>query len=108
LRRNKNTSIFSPAIPENIAFSFYIQAAKLSFAVYHTSGQGKSSGYFKHSVEVHVPTIGILLQQLISMLVQLQQLRDKLRIFDEYQNGSDWKLMEQQEDEKATNLMTMF
>ena len=42
--------IFNPPIPENIAFSFYIQGTKLSFAVYHTSIQGKSSGYFKHAV----------------------------------------------------------
>jgi hypothetical protein len=42
--------IFTPPIPENMAFSFYVQGAKLSFAVYHTSVQGKSSGYFKHFV----------------------------------------------------------
>jgi hypothetical protein len=42
--------IFTPPIPENIAFSFYVQGSKLSFAVYHTSVQGKSSGYFKHYV----------------------------------------------------------
>lgn len=42
--------IFNPPLPENVAFSFYVQGSKLSFAVYHTSIQGKSSGYFKHFV----------------------------------------------------------
>ncbi|CAF1384107.1 unnamed protein product, partial [Didymodactylos carnosus] len=41
--------IFTPPIPENMAFSFYVQGTKLSFAVYHC-GQGKTSGYFKHVV----------------------------------------------------------
>ncbi|CAF1388938.1 unnamed protein product [Adineta steineri] len=111
LRRNKNTSIFTPAIPENIAFSFYIQGSKLSFAVYHTSVHGKASGYFKHYIEANVPTLADLLNQLSYMLLQLQQLRDKLRIFDEYQNGSDWKLMEEKQKQKQDSvgdLMTAF
>ncbi|CAF0726909.1 unnamed protein product [Adineta steineri] len=109
LRRNKNTSIFTPAIPENIAFSFYIQGSKLSFAVYHTSVHGKASGYFKHYIEANVPTLADLLNQLSYMLLQLQQLRDKLRIFDEYQNGSDWKLMEEkQKKDSIGDLMTAF
>ncbi|CAF4521383.1 unnamed protein product [Rotaria sp. Silwood1] len=90
LRRNKNTTIFQPPIPENMAFSFYVQGSKLSFAVYHTSVQGKSSGYFKHFIEANVPTLADLVNQLSYILLQLQQLRDKLRIFDEYQNGADW------------------
>ncbi|CAF0755570.1 unnamed protein product [Rotaria sordida] len=107
LRRSKNTTIFTPSIPENMAFSFYVQGSKLSFAVYHTSVQGKSSGYFKHFIEANVPALGDLLNQLSYILLQLQQLRDKLRIFDEYQNGSDWKLMEEKQNE-TDNLMTMF
>ncbi|CAF3317381.1 unnamed protein product [Rotaria socialis] len=107
LRRSRNTTIFSPSIPENMAFSFYVQGSKLSFAVYHTSVQGKSSGYFKHFIEANVPALADLLNQLSYILLQLQQLRDKLRVFDEYQDGSDWKLME--EKQKETNiLMTMF
>jgi hypothetical protein len=107
LRRNRNTMIFTPPIPENIAFSFYVQGSKLSFAVYHTSVQGKSSGYFKHYVEANVPPLADLLNQLSYLLLHLQQLRDKLRIFDEYQTGSDWKLMEGKSTE-ADNLTTMF
>lgn len=107
LRRNKNTTIFHPPIPENIAFSFYVQGSKLSFAVYHTSIQGKSSGYFKHYVEANVPALADLLNQLSYILLRLQQLRDKLRIFDEYQNGPDWKSMEDKQKE-SESLMTMF
>ncbi len=92
-------TIFVPPIPENIAFSFYAQGSKLSFAVYHTSVQGKSSGYFKHSVwekkiaelkllflliiqvEANVPSLADLLNQLSFLLLQLQQLRDKVNRF---------------------------
>ncbi|CAF0725593.1 unnamed protein product [Adineta ricciae] len=107
LRRNKNTSIFTPAIPENIAFSFYVQGSKLSFAVYHTSVQGKSSGYFKHAVEANVSALAELLNHLTFILLQLQQFRDKLRIFDEYQNGSDWKSSVEKQNTNDS-LMTMF
>ncbi|CAF4113126.1 unnamed protein product, partial [Rotaria magnacalcarata] len=107
LRRSRNTTIFSPPIPENMAFSFYVQGSKLSFAVYHTSVQGKSSGYFKHFIEANVSVLADLLNQLSYILLQLQQLRDKLRVFDEYQDGSDWKLMEEKQKETNT-LMTMF
>jgi len=81
LRRNKNTAIFTPAIPENMAFSFYVQGSKLSFAVYHTSGQGKASGYFKHVVEANVPSISLLLLQLAHIMSLLEHLRDKLKNF---------------------------
>ncbi|CAF0795607.1 unnamed protein product [Didymodactylos carnosus] len=92
-------AIFAPPIPENMAFSFYIQGSKLSFAVYHC-GQGKTSGYFKHVVEANVPSIANLLAQLTHILSLLQHLRDKFQIFEEYQNGSDWKAMIEQEQEQ--------
>ncbi|CAF1395501.1 unnamed protein product, partial [Didymodactylos carnosus] len=50
-------------------------------------------------VEANVPTIANLLSQLNHVLSLLQHLRDKFQIFAEYQNGSDWKAMIEQEQE---------
>ena len=76
---------------------FYVQGSKLSFAVYHTSVQGKSSGLFqtlckydlifeekkdyscwKFRSKQIVPPLADLLNQLSYLLLHLQQLRDKV------------------------------
>lgn len=130
-----------------MAFSFYIQGGKLSFAVYQIVVQGKNSGYFKHFVRLK-KTFSLLSNRSVNRsilgrvkrsgthksyqstfldssliataarqsksnsfvrrrFVFIDRFLFQLRIFEEYQQGFDWKLMETKKKD-TSNLTTSF
>lgn len=79
LQNQKNMKIF-PMIPNDLVFSFYLQGFKLILAIYSIKG----SETMRYSLECNIPWINNIMILLTSCLQKLQQLKDKVNIFDQF------------------------
>ena len=70
----------TPALPSELALSFFVQGYKLIFAVYHIVSDGKGASKFnRYSAECLIPWINEALLLLTVGLQTAQQLKDKVR-----------------------------
>lgn len=79
LQNQKNMRIF-PLVPNELVFSFYIQGFKLVLAIYFIKGTETS----KYTLECNSITwLNNVMILLTSCLQKLQQLKDKLKVFEQ-------------------------
>jgi len=87
LHLSKQVKSLQPPLPPELALSFYLQGWRLIFAVYHViqekSGQQKFNRY---QAECAVPWANEALALLTVGMQMAQQLRDKLKVFEQYQD----------------------
>jgi len=84
LVNSKNVKSLVPALPREVAVSFYLQSWKLIFAVYHMVTDKGVSRFDRYQAECVVPWVNDVLLLLTVSLQTAQQLRDKLDIFKQY------------------------
>ena len=70
-----------PAIPPELALSFYLQGFKLIFAVYHIVADPKTNvtKFNRYQAEAVVPWVNDVILYLTIALQTAQQLKDKVR-----------------------------
>nr|CAG4636390.1 EOG090X0AKT [Eubosmina coregoni]SVE69966.1 EOG090X0AKT [Eubosmina coregoni] len=78
LMNSKNMKTLSPALPSDLAVSFYLQAHKLIFAVYHLTQAGGTVKFETLQSESPVTWLNEVLVLLSVALHRAQQLRDKI------------------------------
>jgi len=81
---SKNVKSLVPALPREVAVSFYIQAYRLVFAVYHMVTDKGVSRFDRYEASCVVPWVNEVLLLLTVALQTAQQLRDKLEVFKQY------------------------
>jgi len=81
---SKNVKALVPALPREVAVSFYLQSWKLVFAVYHMVTDKGVSRFDRYQSECIVPWINDVLLLLTVALQAGQQLKDKLDILSQY------------------------
>nr|CAG4650362.1 EOG090X0AKT [Sida crystallina] len=74
----------TPALPSDLAVSFYLQAHKLVFAVYHLTQSGGTVKFETLQSESSVTWLNEVLALLSIALHRTQQLRDKITVFQQY------------------------
>merc|ERR1712059_35606 len=84
LVNSKNVKSLVPALPREVAVSFYLQSYKLIFAVYHMVTDKGVSRFDRYQADCVVPWVNDVLLLLTVALQTAQQLRDKLDIFRQY------------------------
>merc|ERR1712098_299966 len=84
LVNSKNVKSLVPALPREVAVSFYLQSFKLIFAVYHMVTDKGVSRFDRYQAECVVPWVNDVLLLLTVSLQTAQQLKDKLDIFKQY------------------------
>ena len=69
-----------PAIPPELALSFYLQSWKLIFAVYHivTDPKTNTSKFNRYQAEAVIPWVNDVVLYLTIALQTAQQLKDKV------------------------------
>jgi len=86
LQSSRNMKALQPAVPSDLAVSFYIQSHKLVCAVYFmqkdTQGQVKFDIY---QAETSIPWLSEALVLFTVCLQFCQQLKDKLAVFTQYE-----------------------
>nr|SVE75923.1 EOG090X0AKT [Daphnia hispanica] len=85
LMNSKNMKTLTPALPSDLAVSFYLQAHKLIFAVYHLTQAGGTVKFETLQSESPVTWLNEVLVLLSVALHRAQQLRDKVSVFLQYQ-----------------------
>ena len=80
LMNSKNMKTLSPALPSDLAVSFYLQAHKLVFAVYHLTQAGGTIKFETLQSESPVTWLNEVLVLLSVALHKAQQLRDKVSV----------------------------
>ncbi|ESO91651.1 hypothetical protein LOTGIDRAFT_233426 [Lottia gigantea] len=87
---NKNMQIFHPALPNDVALSFYIHASKLILAMYHlhTNSQQKIEITARLQVESVVQWLNEAIVFFTLALQQCQQLKDKIIALCQYDGMS--------------------
>jgi len=81
---SKNVKALVPALPREVAVSFYLQAFKLVFAVYHMVTDKGVSRFDRYEASCVVPWVNEVLTLLTVAMQTAQQLRDKIDIFSMY------------------------
>nr|CAG4645705.1 EOG090X0AKT [Lynceus sp. MCZ IZ 141354] len=84
LMNSKNMKSLTPALPGDLAVSFYLQGHKLIFAVYHLTQAGGSVKFETLQSESPVSWLNDCLVLLSLALQKSQQLRDKVAVFLQY------------------------
>jgi len=84
LVNSKNVKSLVPPLPREVAVSFYLQSWKLIFAVYHMVTDKGVSRFDRYQAECIVPWVNDVLLLLTVSMQTVQQLRDKLDIFQQY------------------------
>ena len=71
-----------PAIPPELALSFYLQGFKLIFAVYHIVADPKTNvtKFNRYQAEAVVPWVNDVILYLTIALQTAQQLKDKVKL----------------------------
>nr|SVE76551.1 EOG090X0AKT [Daphnia longispina] len=85
LMNSKNMKTLTPSLPSDLAVSFYLQAHKLIFAVYHLTQAGGTVKFETLQSESPVTWLNEVLVLLSVALHRAQQLRDKVSVFLQYQ-----------------------
>ncbi|CAB4057978.1 unnamed protein product [Lepeophtheirus salmonis] len=86
LQKNKNVKGFQPPVPSDLALSFYVQNWRLIFAVYHIITEKGVSKFNRYQAECVIPWINDVLLLLTVGLQTAQQLKDKIHVFQQYQD----------------------
>ncbi|XP_067012981.2 protein rogdi isoform X2 [Anabrus simplex] len=86
LMRSRNMKSLSPALPEDLAISFYIQSHKLVFALYQLSNVHGQMKFDTHQAECSVPWLNEVLVLFTVALQLCQQLKDKIAVFSQYKD----------------------
>eukprot|EP00096_Caligus_rogercresseyi_P010949 TRINITY_DN4146_c0_g1_i1.p2 TRINITY_DN4146_c0_g1~~TRINITY_DN4146_c0_g1_i1.p2 ORF type:complete len:275 (+),score=83.49 TRINITY_DN4146_c0_g1_i1:78-902(+) len=86
LQKNKNVKGFQPPLPADLAVSFYVQNWKLIFAVYHIITDKGVSKFNRYQAECVIPWVNDVLLLLTVGLQTAQQLKDKIHVFEQYQD----------------------
>nr|CAG4651200.1 EOG090X0AKT [Simocephalus serrulatus]SVE94404.1 EOG090X0AKT [Simocephalus serrulatus] len=81
LMNSKNMKTLTPSLPSDLAVSFYLQAHKLIFAVYHLTQAGGTVKFETLQSESPVTWLNEVLVLLSVALHRAQQLRDKVYKF---------------------------
>lgn len=85
LQNQKNMKIF-PLVPNDLVFSFYIQGYKLLLAIYVVKGNETN----KHVLECgSVSWLNNVMILMTSCLQRLQQVRDKLSVFEQIEQTKE-------------------
>nr|CAG4649555.1 EOG090X0AKT [Scapholeberis mucronata]SVE93784.1 EOG090X0AKT [Scapholeberis mucronata] len=84
LMNSKNMKTLTPSLPSDLAVSFYLQAHKLIFAVYHLTQAGGTVKFETLQSESPVTWLNEVLVLLSVALHRAQQLRDKVSVFLQY------------------------
>nr|CAG4646459.1 EOG090X0AKT [Macrothrix elegans] len=84
LMNSKNMKTLTPPLPSDLAVSFYLQAHKLIFAVYHLTQAGGTVKFETLQSESPVTWLNEVLVLLSIALHRAQQLRDKVAVFLQY------------------------
>lgn len=88
LRTSKQVRGLVPPIPAELVLSFYLQSWRLTLAVYHIVADPKSntSKFNRYQAECVVPWVNEVLLLLTIGLQTMQQLKDKVNVFSQYQD----------------------
>jgi len=88
LRNSRHARGLVPAIPPELALSFYLQGYKLIFAVYHIVADPKTNvtKFNRYQAEAVVPWVNDVILYLTIALQTAQQLKDKVNVFAQYQD----------------------
>ncbi|TRY78290.1 hypothetical protein TCAL_06891 [Tigriopus californicus] len=86
LHNSKQLKALNPQLPSELALSFFIQGWKLVFAVYHIVNDKGVSKFNRYQAECAIPWINEVLLTLTIGLQTAQQLRDKVKVFTQYQD----------------------
>jgi len=88
LRNSRHARGLMPAIPPELALSFYLQGFKLIFAVYHIVADPKTNvtKFNRYQAEAVVPWVNDVILYLTIALQTAQQLKDKVNVFAQYQD----------------------
>lgn len=88
LRSSKHARGLVPAIPPELALSFYLQSWKLIFAVYHivTDPKTNTSKFNRYQADAVIPWVNDVVLYLTIALQTAQQLKDKINVFSQYQD----------------------
>lgn len=88
LRNSRHARGLVPAIPSELALSFYLQGFKLVFAVYHIVADPKTNvtRFNRYQAEAVVPWLNDVILYLTIALQTAQQLKDKINVFTQYQD----------------------
>lgn len=88
LRSSRHARGLMPAIPPELALSFYLQGYKLIFAVYHIVADPKTgvTKFNRYQAEAVVPWVNDVILYLTIALQTAQQLKDKVNVFAQYQD----------------------
>ncbi|XP_013774281.1 protein rogdi-like isoform X1 [Limulus polyphemus] len=82
LQKSRNMKSLQPPLPNDLAVSFYVQAHKLVFAVYHLQKDQQGSMKFDvYQAESSVPWLSEVLVLFTVSLQLCQQLKDKVSVF---------------------------
>nr|CAG4638629.1 EOG090X0AKT [Cyclestheria hislopi] len=84
LMNSKNMKALTPSLPSDLAVSFYLQAHKLVFAVYHLTQAGGTVKFETLQSESAVTWLNEALVLLSVALHRAQKLRDKITVFQQY------------------------
>nr|CAG4648118.1 EOG090X0AKT [Moina brachiata]SVE93168.1 EOG090X0AKT [Moina brachiata] len=84
LMNSKNMKTLNPPLPSDLAVSFYLQAHKLIFAVYHLTQAGGTVKFETLQSESPVTWLNEVLVLLSIALHRAQQLKDKICLFKQY------------------------
>jgi hypothetical protein len=77
-----------PALPSDLAVSFYIQAHKLTFAVYLMSQTQGGVKFESFQAESCVPWLSDVLLHYTDAIQLCQQLKDKIMVFAQYKDAN--------------------
>jgi len=93
LRNSRHARGLVPAIPPELALSFYLQGFKLIFAVYHIVADPKTNvtKFNRYQAEAVVPWVNDVILYLTIALQTAQQLKDKISVFTQYQDFTPCK-----------------
>uniref|UniRef100_A0A146LKK4 Protein rogdi n=1 Tax=Lygus hesperus TaxID=30085 RepID=A0A146LKK4_LYGHE len=86
LMKSRNMKSLNPALPEDLALSFYIQSHKLVFAVYQLCSLQGTMKYETLQSEASVPWLNEVLVLFTVALQLCQQLKDKISVFAQYKD----------------------
>nr|CAD7408990.1 unnamed protein product [Timema poppensis] len=86
LMKSRNMKTLTPALPEDLAVSFYIQSHKLMFALYQLTNVHGTMKFDHHSIECSVPWLNEVLVLFTVGLQLCQQLKDKICVFSQYKD----------------------
>jgi hypothetical protein len=86
LMSSRNMKSLLPALPSDLAVSFYIQAHKLIFAVYLISQAQGNIKFDSFQAECNVPWLSDVLIHYDDALQLCQQLKDKILVFSQYKD----------------------